>query len=49
MRERKNTLKEVFGTLKWKKPTQQIIDEIDTELYPNLRKFKDKPNVEFAR
>ena len=29
MRERKNTLKEVFGTLEWKKPTQQIIDEID--------------------
>ena len=27
--DKKNILKETFGTLKWKKPTQQIIDEID--------------------
>jgi len=27
--EKKNVLKETFGTLKWKKPTQKIMEEID--------------------
>lgn len=32
--KRTNVLKETFGTLKkWKKPTQQIMDETDKELY----------------
>jgi antitoxin component of MazEF toxin-antitoxin module len=33
--EQQNVLKETFGTLKhWKKPTEQIMREIDEELWP---------------
>jgi len=32
----KTRIKDIFGKLKFKKPTQQLLDEIDKELEPEL-------------
>jgi len=32
-KEKNNVLREMFGTMKFKKPTKQLMNEIDKELY----------------
>lgn len=37
-----NSLKRIFGTLKFSKPTAQLMREMDRELYPEPTKHRKK-------